>query len=69
MTFAVKNKGRPKLIRFEEGRIIKNEIVSMSRQKKTAQPDAKTSPGDTSNIEHHTTLVLSFLLWLLMKVA
>ena len=60
MTFAVKNKERPKLIRFEEGRTIKDKILSMYRQKERS---ART--GDTCNIQHHTTHVLTFLqrLW------
>ena len=35
MTFVVKNKERPKFIRFEEGRTIKNEILPMSGQKES----------------------------------
>ena len=38
MTFAIKTKERPKLIRFEEERTIKNKISSWSRQRGTS-PD------------------------------
>ena len=54
MTLAVKNKERPKFIRFE---------VQTERR----EPDARTSTVDTCNIQHHTTLVLTFLLRLLME--
>ena len=60
-----KNKERPKLIRFEEGGTIKDEILSMSKQKE--RTDARTTPCDACNIQHHTTLVLTSLLRLLME--
>ena len=34
---------------------------------KNAQQDARTVPGDICNIQHHTTLVLTFLLQLLVE--
>ena len=45
MTLALKNKEKPKLIRFEEGRSIKDEILSRSRQRKT----------HSRTLAHHST--------------
>ena len=69
MIFAVKNKERPMLIRFEEGKTIKDKIRSRSRQKKNAQPDARTSAGNSCNIQHHSTLVFTFLMQLLLETS
>ena len=75
MTFAVKNKERPKLLLFENGRTIKDKILSMSRQRegrarhknidhRHRQPEISEREG---NIQHNTTLGLTFLLQCLME--
>ena len=57
MTFMEKKKKeRPKLIHFEEGRPITDKIHSRSRQKKNAQPDARTLPATAVfNITQHSS--------------
>ena len=69
MALEVKNKERPKLIRFEEGGTVKDDILTRSGLRKNAQPDASTSLSDACNIQHHTTLLLNSLPRHLMEAA